>query len=158
MKQGILVPFDGSTNALEALYLAITMAKALDEGIILLNVQPSFYTVHTKMFFNQQVIREYQEHLFSMTVEKGKKILEESDVQYTVKMRIGDAKEQICLEANADNPDGKACANDGARWIVMGSRGMNPVVGVMLGSVSYGVLNAARCPVTIVPYSCEKHE
>ena len=38
--------------------------------------------------------------------------------------------------------------------IVMGSRGMNPIMGGVLGSVSYGVINSALCPVTIVPFSC----
>ncbi|HBS60065.1 MAG TPA: hypothetical protein DEA44_12440, partial [Firmicutes bacterium] len=30
-----------------------------------------------------------------------------------------------------------------------------PVAGGLLGSVSYGVVNAAPCPVTIVPYACK---
>ncbi len=150
MRKGILVPFDGSANALEALHVAITLAEALGEKIILLNVQPSFHTVHTRLLFSEQQIREYQEQLFSEDVEKGRRLLAESKVDYTVKLRVGDAKKQICLEANEDHP-GDVSANIGVRWIVMGSRGMNPVVGGMLGSVSYAVVNAAPCPVTIVP-------
>lgn len=158
MRKGILVPFDGSENALEALRTAITMAKALGEKIILLNVQPSFQTAHTKMFFSLQVLQEYQEQMFAIVGEKGKQLLDEAKVDYEIKMRIGDPKQQICLEANADHPGKNACANFGVRWIVMGSRGMNPVVGGVLGSVSYGVINMAPCPVTIVPFSCAGKE
>lgn len=156
MRKGILVPFDGSANALEALKLAITMATALQENIILLNVQPAFHTVHTKMLFSEQDIREYQEKMHAMVVEKGRQMLAGANVEYVVKLRVGNPKEQICQEANADQPAGKACKQSGVRWIVMGSRGMNPVVGGLLGSVSYGVVNAAPCPVTIVPYVCEE--
>lgn len=155
MRKGILVPFDGSANAIEALRTAITLAKALGENIILLNVQPSFQTVHTKMFFNKQAIHEYQEQLHATTVEKGKELLAGTEVAYEVKLRIGDAKEQILLEANDDQLGRNACSTRGVRLIVMGSRGMNPVAGGLLGSVSYGVVNAAPCPVTIVPFACE---
>lgn len=155
MREGILVPFDGSANALEALRVAITMGKAFGEKIILLNVQPKFQTVHTKLLFSDSVIREYQEQLFAEAVEKGKQLLDKEHVEYITMLRIGDAKEQICLVANADHPGKNACSDFGVRWIVMGSRGMNAVFGGLLGSVSYGVVNAAPCPVTIVPYSCE---
>lgn len=155
MREGILVPFDGSANALEALRTAITLAKALGEKIILLNVQPSFQTIHTKMLFSKEVIQEYQQQLFATAIERGKQLLAGAEVDYEVKLRVGDAKEQICLEANADQPGGNACADVGVRLIVMGSRGMNPVAGGLLGSVSYGVVNAAPCPVTVVPYTCK---
>jgi nucleotide-binding universal stress UspA family protein len=41
MKQNILAPFDGSANALEALKVAVDMAKAFNEKVVLLNIQPS---------------------------------------------------------------------------------------------------------------------
>ena len=145
MKRNILVPFDGSENALAAVRLAITLAKPLQEKVIVLNVQLSFHTAHTKMFFNEQTIRSYQEQLFEEAVTNVKPILAEAGVDYELKLRIGPAKEQICDEA--------ATANDGegVRMIVMGSRGMSPLLGGVLGSVSYAVLNSASCPVIIVP-------
>lgn len=156
MKKNLLVPFDGSKNAIEALQLAITWSKMLQEKIVLLNVQHSFRTVHTKMFFSDHAIHEYQEQLFTESVAPAKKLLEESGVEYEIKLRIGDAKEQICLEATLDQPyEPGQCLTEGARMIIMGSRGMNPVLGGLLGSVSYGVVNAAPCMVTIVPYSCD---
>ncbi len=143
MKTGLLVPFDGSQNATEALRLAITLAKALNEKLLVLNVQPGFRTVHTKLLFSEDEMREYQEQLFQEALEPMKKELEASGIQYELKLRIGDARQQIITEAK----------NSSIRMIVMGSRGMNPILGGVLGSVSYGVVNAAVCPVTIVPLS-----
>lgn len=143
MKRNILVPFDGSDNALAALRLAITLAKPLQEKVIVLNVQLSFHTAHTKLFFNEQTIRSYQEQLFAEAVAPAKAILDEAEVDYELKLRIGPAKEQICDEAETA----------AVRMIVMGSRGMNPILGGVLGSVSYAVLNSATCPVTIVPFA-----
>ncbi|MDD4600923.1 hypothetical protein SDC9_13651 [bioreactor metagenome] len=154
MKHNILVPFDGSKNAVEALQLAITLAKLLQEKIIVLNVQPSFNTVHTKMFFNKDNIRAYQQQLFEETVIPAKKILEDACIEYELKLRIGDPKDQISKEAMAENAVQPGCATTGVRMIIMGSRGMNPLLSGVLGSVSYGVINAATCPVTIVPFSC----
>ncbi|SCM82090.1 UspA domain-containing protein [uncultured Sporomusa sp.] len=154
MKKNILVPFDGSKNSIEALRLAINLGKLLQEKIVVLNVQPTFRTVHSKMFFSNSTIREYQEQLFAEVVPAAKEILEAAQVEYELKLRVGDAKEQICLEALPDTSGEPGCALTGVRMIIMGSRGMNPLVGGVLGSVSYGVVNAAPCPVTIVPFSC----
>ena len=146
MKQNILVPFDGSDSASEALKLAITFAKTLKEKIVVLHVQPKILTTHVKQFLNEkvdeQIIRSYKEDQFEKTIASAKAVLDQSGVEYEVKRRSGDAKEQIIDEAN------------GMRMIVMGSRGMNPILGGVMGSVSYAVLNSATCPVTIVPFAC----
>jgi len=154
MKQNILVPFDGSANAAEALRVAIDMAKAFNEKIILLNVQPSYETPHTKQFFNKTQIDDYREQMANEALQPGEEILKQSGVESITKRRVGDAREQICMEARADSPEGEVCKTLGVRMIVMGSRGLNAVLGSMLGSVSTGVLHHAPCPVVIVPYSC----
>lgn len=146
MKRNILVPFDGSDSASEALHLAIAFAKTLQEKIVVLHVQPKILTTHVKQFlnekFDEEIIRSYKEDLFEKTVASAKTILDGSGVEYEIKRRTGDAKEQIIDEAK------------GMCMIVMGSRGMNPILGGVMGSVSYGVLNSTPCPVTIVPFSC----
>lgn len=154
MKQDILVPFDGSANATEALRVAIDMAKAFNEKIVLLNIQWSYETPHTKRFFSQNQIDDYRVQMADEALKPGKDILKQSGVEFIAKMLVGDPREQICKEAMADSAEGAACQVRGMRLIVMGSRGMNAVLGSMLGSVSMGVLHNAPCPVTIVPYSC----
>ncbi|MCL6459240.1 MAG: universal stress protein, partial [Gorillibacterium sp.] len=46
LKRNIIVPFDGSDSAQEALKAAIEMAKKYEESIVLINVQSSFTTPH----------------------------------------------------------------------------------------------------------------
>lgn len=154
MKQDILVPYDGSANATEALQVAIGMAKAFNEKIILLNVQPSYETPHTKRFFNQKQIDDFRSQMADEALQPGEDILKRSGIKFIIRKRTGDPREQICQEAGADSPDGAACKDRGMRFIVMGSRGLNAVLGTVLGSVSMGVLHNAPCPITIVPYSC----
>ena len=154
MKQDILVPFDGSANATEALRVAIDMAIAFNEKIVLLNVQPSFETPHTKEFFTREQIRDYGVQMADEAIKPGEDILKQSGVEFITKMRVGDPREQICQEAGADSVEGAVCKDRGMRLIVMGSRGLNALVGSVLGSVSMGVLHNTPCPVTIVPYSC----
>lgn len=154
MRRGLLVPFDGSENATEALRVAIGLAKSLGEKLIVLNVQLNFRTIHTKMFFNEKTIQEYQQQLFQEAVEPVKTMLQDSGVEYEVKLRIGDAKEQIVLEAGGETAHQPGCSDTGVKMIIMGSRGMSPILGSVLGSVSHAVVNMASCPVTIVPFSC----
>ena len=155
MKQDILVPFDGSANATEALRVAIDIAKVFGEKIVLLNVQPSYETPHTKRFFSQSQIDDYRAQMADEALQPGREILNQSGVGFVVKTRVGDAREQICQEAQGDDSaEGAACKTSGMRFIVMGSRGLNAFLGGVLGSVSMGVLHHAPCPVTIVPYSC----
>jgi len=154
MKQNILVPFDGSANALEALKVAVDMAKAFNEKVILLNIQPSYETPHTKQFFSKKQIHEYQSQMADEALQSGVDFLKQSGVAFVSKMRCGDPREQICAEARGDSPEGEACRSNGVRLIVMGSRGRNVILESLLGSVSAGVLHHAPCPVTIVHYSC----
>lgn len=143
MKKGILAPFDGSVNATDALKQAIIIAKALGEKIVLLNVQPTFETVHTKIFFSPKDVEEYQEQLCRETVAPALKILKESGVPFEIRLGAGNPKDVIIEEAKRD---------EGVRFIVMGSRGLKVVTGFFLGSTSYGVLQESTVPVMVVPY------
>jgi nucleotide-binding universal stress UspA family protein len=145
VKKNILAPFDGSTNAIDALREAITLAKALGEKVILLNVQPTFHTAHTKIFFGEKDIHEYQLQLCRETAAPAIQILKESGVGFDVRLKIGIPKDIILQEAAREG-------EEGVRLIVMGSRGLNPIIGAFLCTTSYGVLQGAPCPVMIVPY------
>lgn len=141
MKKNILVPVDGSENALEALRTAIPMAKAFSDKIVVLNVQPKLETLHTKMFFSKEAIQEYQQSIAEKILEPAIEILKQAGCEFAAKTRLGNPKTEICGEARESD----------IKWIVMGSRGMGAVKAGILGSVSYGVLHEAPCPVMIVP-------
>ena len=145
MKKNILVPFDGSGSSLAALNLAIDLAAPLKEKVVVLNIQSKIPKEFIEMLLQKKVddsdVLAYKQQMFEQNTAPARGILTVSGVAYDFKMRIGIAKDQICQEATEGN----------YRMIVMGSRGMNPILGGVLGSVSYGVLNNATCPVTIVP-------
>lgn len=154
MKRDILVPFDGSKNALAALRFAIPLAKALKEKLVVLNVQPDFQSLNVRRFFSEQDVRDYQRQMYREAIDAVEPELKEADIDYELRLKIGDPKEIILKQAYPFDAEPQ-CSTVGVRMIIMGSRGMHPILGGVLGSVSYGVVNAAPCPVTIVPYSCE---
>ncbi|WP_027415852.1 universal stress protein [Aneurinibacillus terranovensis] len=141
MAKNILVPTDGSKHANHALRTAIAMAEAFRDSIILLTVQSDYTMIHTGRFVTDKEIEEYEADLGQEALQSAIETLKQSGVPFTSKVRIGIEKDEICGEAR----DGDV------RCIVMGSRGMTPVIGGVLGSVSYGVLHEAPCPVMIVP-------
>jgi nucleotide-binding universal stress UspA family protein len=153
MRRDILVPFDGSADATEALRVAIDMAKAFGETIVLLNVQPTYQTPHTKEFFSLKQIEDYRAQMADEVMQPGKDLLKQSGVAFIARMRVGDPREQICQEARADSAQGAARRDRGVRFVVMGSRGLSAILGIVMGSVSMGVLHNACRPVMIVPSS-----
>ncbi|WP_284138976.1 universal stress protein [Virgibacillus sp. LDC-1] len=141
MNLPIIVPIDDSEYSYHALKYAIEFAEKMDAKVIVLNVQPNIQTVNVQRFFSKEEIKEY-------SLGIGKEILDKTDVLTTDRnvsvekvIRIGIPKVEICSVAKEFK----------AHSIVMGSRGLGPIRGTVLGSVSYGVLHEAPCPVTIVP-------
>ncbi|MDO5667987.1 MAG: universal stress protein [Alcaligenaceae bacterium] len=146
MLNKVLVALDGSKNSIEALHWAIKMVSGSEKAeIVAVNAQPSFQTVHSKRMFSQADVREYQELLFEESVAEGKAILDASQISYTLEMLVGDPKQcivnRVTESQDTDSP---------IEMVVMGSRGLGPIRAV-LGGVSYGVIQAGICPVTIIP-------
>ena len=141
MGNSILVPVDGSSNSLKALEFAISEARAFGEELVILNIQASFNTPNVKRFFSEADIKKYQQELAKDALDEAIRKAQVAGVQYTVKVRSGVPKVEICNLAKELN----------TRLIVMGSRGLGAIKKTFLGSVSYAVLHEAPCPVTIVP-------
>lgn len=140
MSNLVVVPTDGSKGSIKALMYAVDFAQKTDGELILLNVQPNFASPNVKKFFSKNDVEEYTQMLATEALEPVKEIMEEAGVPYQVKIRVGQPKVEICQEATEAKAD----------LIIMGYRGLGAVAGVVLGSVSYGVLHDAPCPVTIV--------
>lgn len=141
----ILVAYDGSNNAERALEYAISMAKAYESKLILLNVQPSLEDYNTPEFLSSDEVKLHQQKLGNEILEKAGTHLKAAEVPYKTIIRTGNPKYEICSLAKERS----------VQSIVMGSRGMDPVIGKILGSVSYGVLYLAPCPVVVVPGSAD---
>ncbi|WLR52949.1 universal stress protein [Bacillus tianshenii] len=141
----IIVPIDGSDHANKALDYAISISKATRDTLVLLNVQPRFEEVLETPPHNDEEISSDHYKKGEKALQAAAKRVVEANVQYEKKIRTGLATIEIAEEAKERK----------ANCIIMGSRGMGPVVSKALGSVSYGVLHLAPCPLTLVPANCE---
>ncbi|WP_062351324.1 universal stress protein [Bacillus kwashiorkori] len=140
MAKKIIVPIDNSIHSHRAFQFAVNLAQCLKGEIILLNVQPNIATTNVKRFISQDEIDAYLQELGTEIIDNAIQTVKPT-VPIEKVIRIGVPKVEICKEAKEAN----------AYCIVMGSRGMGPIKGAVIGSVSYGVLHFAPCPVTIVP-------
>lgn len=146
MLNRVLVPIDGSDNSIEALQWALKMVEGNSQAeLVILNSQPSFQTLHTKRFFSQQDLDEYQQLLFEECVGEARKILEGQSLPYTLELAVGDPKEAIINRVTASKE-----TDQPIDMIVMGTRGLS-AIRAALGGVSYGVIQSGVCPVTLVP-------
>ncbi|WNF35628.1 universal stress protein [Bacillaceae bacterium IKA-2] len=139
----LVVPIDGSPSSIKALAFAIENAKLNRDKIILLNVQAKYEVLKRAQSFDidNEEIKRLQKIKGLNNMAEAIEFLSGKDVPFETKVRIGIATIEITSEAK----------EQGARMIVIGTRGNGPVVSAVLGSVTYGVLHLASCPVTIVP-------
>ena len=134
----ILVPVDGSDHAEKALDYALEMAEKHDARVEIL-------TVVNEVRMAPDWALEYSEKLR----EQGKEVLT-STFSKAVKKKPN-LKISKCLAEGYASEEILKCAEKGHHdLIVMGSRGMGLVRGLVLGSVSSRVVNQATIPVLIV--------
>lgn len=133
----LLVPIDSSKIAHRALEETIKLNRDLNAKIYLLYVAD----------VNKLAINAYLSGNILLEIGKaGDRILKEArdlfpvDVDVEPIYKVGDPAEIVCDIAEEISPD----------MIIMGSRGLGLVRGVLLGSVSKYVLEHTKCPVLII--------
>ncbi|HKZ82419.1 MAG TPA: universal stress protein [Anaerolineae bacterium] len=134
----ILVAYDGSPHSDRALDMAMALTKYTQGALILVYAHDKIPSYLGDPNFQQAVNR---------AVIAGREMLEAAaerthaaGVQVTTNVLEGPAAEAILRVAEAEHCD----------LIVMGSRGMGQLKGLLLGSVSERVLQHAAIPVMIV--------
>lgn len=140
--KNILVPIDGSEAALRALDQAINMAQQQKNPCTLhvLNVQPPIVSNNAARFFTPEVLKDYYNDAGKEALNNAKKRLANLDVPHEVHVEVGTVIDVITEHVTSCNCD----------HIVMGTRGLGAVPGLLLGSVATKVLNAVTVPVTLV--------
>lgn len=137
----ILVPVDGSPNSERAVRHAVALAAhnpALE--VHLLNVQPPIEDWEVRRFLKREEVEAMEESKGGDALVCARAILDAAGVRYTPQVLIGPVAETIAKTALEQNCDG----------IVMGTRGLGAVAGVLLGSVTSKVIHLADVPVTLV--------
>jgi nucleotide-binding universal stress UspA family protein len=144
MIQTILVPTDGSEHADKAVAFAADFAQKYDADIILLYVMSDLGTEHipdelrglarlahvtiTERDIRQAAANELLRHAEARAREHGA-----ARVQFIIEQ--GDPTKRILDRAKVRKAD----------LIVMGSRGLGNLKGLLLGSVSHKVSQLAKC-------------
>lgn len=137
----ILVGVDGSGGSRRALQWAIDEAALRGDGVDVLHAYRTEYIYYVdfpaahalpRLDVESQAQVVVQEALDSIENPKGVTI----DVEYV----------------NSGNPAGELIDRSGDyELLVLGSRGLGGIAGLLLGSVTHKVAQHARCPVTIIP-------
>ena len=137
----LLVALDGSEVSSRALEYAIGLRDKLSVPLALelVNVQPPM-TAAVARFVSREVIDEYHEEQGEEVLAPARAQVEAAGVTFNCGVLVGrDA------EALLEHAENHAC--DG---IVMGTRGLGSVTGLLMGSVASKVVHGALVPVTLV--------
>lgn len=140
MTRKLLLPVDGSDNALRAVDHAAALVKAgLDAELHLANAQPPVGGVVTT-FIAQADVDGYHRDEAMKALQPALDRLAALGVKGVIHIGVGEPAEVIV----------SFCEQLGCDQIVMGARGLGATASLLLGSVSREVVERARTPVTLV--------
>jgi len=134
----IAVAIDGSENALRAAKHAITLAQYLPEAHL-----EVIYVSDFNKAKDERLLTQSPESLTLKREQKVHPILElakEVGVKTKITMLKGNPSQEIIKYVNSEEID----------QLVIGSRGLNTLQEMVLGSVSHKVMKHVNCPITIV--------
>ncbi len=136
----ILVPMDGSENALRALALAIAMIKDVPGGKIeLVNAQTPLGQ-GVSMFVARAEVKGYHRDEGMKALSAALEAAKTAGAACAPHIGVGGPGEVV----------GGFCKELGCDHIVMGTRGLGSGMGLLLGSVATDVVHHASVPVTLV--------
>jgi nucleotide-binding universal stress UspA family protein len=136
----ILVPFDFSDSARQALRTALHLAGRFESELTILNVIDRDPDVEaSKLMFLPEDLESRLEEKIQAEVDALIPLAEPSHIRLQPVVRKGKAPLEILLEAEQQKPD----------LIVMGSKGKTGLQHLLLGSVAERVLRRATVPVWV---------
>lgn len=137
----ILIPVDGSEPALRAVSWVIDQIKAgASHSIALFNVQPEILTGHARAYFSKTDLDAFMTDQAQAQMASAQRLLTEAGIPFESSYDRGNAPTVIAEYAK----------QGGFEQIVMGTRGLNRISGLLLGSAATGVLHLVDIPVTLI--------
>lgn len=138
--QRILVPVDGSANSLRALEYVAGRRGSADRPLQLtvLNVQPQ---LRPSLHVSRRMIDEHYASQSQAVLEPVRRFLARKKLPADVRVLVGAAAPTI-----VDLARHLRCGE-----IVIGTRGLGSLQGLLLGSVTTKVIQLSKIPVTVVP-------
>lgn len=138
----ILVAVDGSDNSARVIDFLIAENAQLKSPLQLhlINVQMPLGGVNVKMFISSDSLNQYYKEEGERALDAARKRLDAAKIPYTPHISVGDPAEVIAAYLKSEGCD----------RIVMGSRGLGAVTGLVLGSVATKVLHLTQVPITLI--------
>ncbi|MGB0389453.1 MAG: universal stress protein [Ardenticatenaceae bacterium] len=140
MFKKIMVPIDGSESAKRALDMAAGLANTYDAAITVAHVYQTLFHLAPSEASYQARVEEYTASRARLLAEAQQQLHAQGVQNIKVTALYGSPATAIINTATKHNTD----------LIVMGTRGLSPIKGLLLGSVSERVIGAAPCPVLVV--------
>lgn len=136
-----LVPVDGSLPALRAVdhLLREVADSTIAPAISVVNVQAPLPSEITR-FISSAVVHDYHRETGEAALADARARLEKAGLAYSEHVLLGEAAPTIADYAR----------ENGCTLIVIGSRGLGSVAGILLGSVTSRVVHLTDLPVVVV--------
>ena len=140
MTRKLLLPVDGSDNALRAVDHAAALVKdGLAAEVHLANAQPPVGGMVTT-FVARADVDDYHRDEAMKALQPALDRLAQQGLKAQIHIGVGEAAEVIAA----------FCEQLGCDQIVMGARGLGATASLLLGSVSREVVENVKAPVTLV--------
>jgi nucleotide-binding universal stress UspA family protein len=138
----VLIAVDGSENSLRAVRHLIAEKDVYREplSVVLINVQPPVVSGAVKTFLTQDQIENYYREEGESALARARDLLAAAGISAEHHILVGDVAQTIARVAKEQR-----CAQ-----IVMGTRGLGTVSGMLLGSVATKVIHLADVPVVLL--------
>lgn len=138
----ILIPVDGSDNALRAVDYVVKNIALLKEmpQLLLLNVQWNVAAGNVKLFIDQNTIDDYYREQGMAALQTARAMLDAAALPYQYHISVGTPAEAIAQYADEQAID----------QIVMGRQGQGGLQTLLLGSVVHKILHLTSYPVLLV--------
>ena len=138
----VLLAVDGSACSARAGQWVIDSVKAMKAPaeVHLVTVQPAIVSGEVRRFVGSETIEGYQREEGEKALGPARKQFEQAGIEFTPHILIGQVAESI-----VDSAVKHGCAS-----IVMGTRGLGGVSGLILGSVASQVIHLSAVPITLI--------
>ena len=136
----IMVPVDGSESAKRALDMASGLANTYGAAITVVHVYQPVFNLASSTASYQTRVEEYTASRARLLAEAQQQLHAQEVQEVEISVLYGSPATEIINAATARRAD----------LIVMGTRGLTPIKGLLLGSVSERVIGRADCPVLVV--------
>lgn len=138
MYQHILLAADGSQNSIRAAKEALKIAQINSETMVTILFIIDMEKAKTDVLHSSSIESLYMERRRKLVpIEE---MFNEQQVRYKVEIIHGSPGPEIIKYANTQNVD----------LVVIGSRGLNSLQEMVLGSVSHKVMKRVQCPAMLV--------